>query len=245
MEISKTFSYYLYRRFWLGVDLLFPPRCIGCGRVGVRFCENCLAGVSRVVPPICKRCGDAVPEGEILCRQCLKYSPAFAQARSWALMEDSVRQAIHRLKYRRDIALADILAVQLVALVQSLDWPVEAVAAVPLGAQRQRDRGYNQAALLAFPLAMGIGVPWIRRALVRIRETRSQVGLNAFARRRNVAGAFCVRDKRALEGVTVLLVDDVMTTGATLDAAARALLIGGAARVYAITVARASLHHGL
>jgi len=159
-------------------------------------------------------------------------------------MEGSVRQAIHRLKYRRDLALADVLAAQLVALVQSLDWPVEMVVAVPLGKQRQRERGYNQAALLAFPLALGLGVPWARHALARVRETPSQVGLDAAARRRNVAGAFRAGPDSALQGATVLLVDDVMTTGATLDAAAQALLNGGAAQVYAVTVARAFLRTG-
>ena len=156
-------------------------------------------------------------------------------------MEGSARQAVHRLKYRRDLALADVLAAQLLALVQSLGWPVETVVAVPLGKQRQKARGYNQAALLAFPLALGLGVPWARHALARVRETRSQVGLDIAARRRNVARAFQAMDAAAVRGKTVLLVDDVMTTGATLDASARALLHGGAAQVYAVTVARAFL----
>ena len=156
-------------------------------------------------------------------------------------MEGSARQAVHRLKYRRDLALADVLAAQLVTLVQAQGWQVEIVVAVPLGAQRQQTRGYNQAAVLAFPLALGLGVPWARRALVRERETRSQVGLDAVARRHNVTGAFRTADKAAVRDKIVLLVDDVMTTGATLDAAARALLAGGAAQVYAVTVARAFL----
>ncbi len=159
-------------------------------------------------------------------------------------MEGSVRQAIHRLKYHRDVALADVLAAQLLALVQALAWPITLVVAVPLGQQRLRTRGYNQAALLAFPLALGLGVPWARRALARVRETRSQVGLSASERRENVAGAFRAAPDARLRGATVLLVDDVMTTGATLDAAARALLAGGAAEVYAVTVARAVLRRG-
>ena len=237
------FTYPLYRLFWRGVDLLFPPKCIGCGRVGVRFCDNCLAATPRVAPPMCTRCGNTLSTDQTLCPQCQQHPPKFTQARAWALMEGSVRLAIHKLKYHHDLALADVLAAQLIALVQSLNWPIETVVAVPLGKQRQSERGYNQAALLAFPLALGLGVPWKQGVLQRVRETRSQVGLDAAARRRNVANAFHSLNKKALKGVTVLLVDDVMTTGATLDAAAHALLIGGAKQVYAVTVARAALHH--
>ncbi len=156
-------------------------------------------------------------------------------------MKGSVRRAVHRLKYHRDLALAETLAGELLALVQSEGWAVEAVVPVPLGPMRRRERGYNQAALLAFPLALGLGVPYRGGALARTRETASQVGLGAAARRRNVAGAFAVVQPQAVEGKILLLVDDVMTTGATLDAAASALKNAGARRVFAVTVARAVL----
>ena len=105
-------------------------------------------------------------------------------------MTGSVRRAVHRLKYRHDLALADILAAQMLGLVQAMAWPVDGVVPVPLGSGRLKERGYNQAALLAFPLALGLGVPYWGKALVRVRETRSQVGLKAAERRRNVADAF-------------------------------------------------------
>ncbi len=158
-------------------------------------------------------------------------------------MEGGVRKAVHRLKYHRDLALADILAAQMLPLVREQGWEIDAVVAIPLGKQRLRERGYNQAALVAFPLALGLDVPFLRHALSRTRETRSQVGLSAEERRQNVAGAFKAAGER-VQGKTVLLVDDVMTTGATLDAAAQALLAAGAARVYAATVARAALRKG-
>ena len=154
-------------------------------------------------------------------------------------MAGSVQKAVHRLKYQRDLALAETLAGVLLTLVRNEGWAVEVVVPVPLGRMRRRERGYNQAALLAFPLALGLGVPFRGKALARVRETASQVGLGAEARRRNVAGAFAVAQPRAVEGKTVLLVDDVMTTGATLDAAATALKSGGARWVFAVTVARA------
>ncbi len=156
-------------------------------------------------------------------------------------MAGSVRKALHRLKYHRDLALAETLAGELLALVRALGWQVDAVVAVPLGKARQQARGYNQAALLAFPLALGLGVPYAGKALARVRETRSQVNLSAEERQRNVAGAFAVVQADAVKGKNILLVDDVMTTGATLGAAAAALKAGGAHRVFAVTVARAVL----
>ncbi len=162
-------------------------------------------------------------------------------ARAWAPMTGIVRKAVHRLKYRRDLALAETLAGELLSLVQALGWQVDAVVPVPLGQARYRARGYNQAALLAFPLALGLGVPYDGKALARVRETRSQVNLSAEARRRNVARAFGVVQAQAVRGKVVLLVDDVMTTGATLDAAATALKAVGARQVFAVTVARAVL----
>ena len=191
------------------------------------------------------RCGaplpDVLAEKDGLCGRCRQHPPAFDAARSWAVMEGSVRQALHRLKYHRDLALAETLAAILLGMVRSLGWQVEAVMPVPLGRARQQERGYNQAALLAFPLALGLHVPYRGGVLVRVRETRSQVGLTAAERRRNVAGAFGVRRPAAVAGRGVLLVDDVMTTGATLDAAAAALKASGARQVFAVTVARAVL----
>ncbi len=156
-------------------------------------------------------------------------------------MAGAVRKAVHQLKYHRDLALAETLAGALLLLVREMEWRVDVVLPVPLGKARHRERGYNQAALLAFPLALGLGVPYAGGALVRTRETRSQVNLSAEARRRNVAGAFGVARPAAVAGKAVLLVDDVMTTGATLDAASAALKSSGARRVFAVTVARAVL----
>jgi len=174
---------------------------------------------------------------------CAAHPPAFRAARSWATMTGAVRKAIHALKYRRDLGLAHVLAAQLSALVEREAWKIDVVIPIPLGKRRHKERGYNQAALLAFSLALGVGVAYAPHALKRARETRSQVGLSAEERRRNVADAFAVVDGERIAGKTVLLVDDVMTTGATLSAAASALLAAGARDVYAVTVARAILRN--
>ncbi len=200
-----------------------------------------------MVPPLCVRCGQSLEAwgenalGAGLCPFCRVTPPAYEAARAWGRMEGSIRSAIHRLKYRRDVSLADVLAAQMLAVVEREGWQVDGVVPVPLGPARLRERGFNQAALLAFPLALGLRLPYWGQVLVRWRETRTQVGLSAAERRRNVAGAFRVVREEPIMRKTVLLVDDVMTTGATLDAAARALKKGGAARVYALVAARAVL----
>jgi ComF family protein len=145
---------------------------------------------------------------------------------------------VHQLKYKRNVALGEFFSRQLIGCLAQLDWGVEVIIPVPLGIARLAERGYNQAALLARPLALGMGVAYRPNSLERIKETRSQVDLNAMERKQNVAGAFHARPE-LVRGRSVMLVDDVATTGATLDACAAALLAGGAISVYALTLTRA------
>jgi ComF family protein len=125
-------------------------------------------------------------------------------------------------------------------LLASLSWPIEIVVPVPIGRARRKERGYNQAALLAYPLALCSEIPYQSHALSRKRETRTQVGLNPLERKLNVADAF-VAAREFVEGKSVLVVDDVTTTGATLNACAQALISAGARLVYGLTLARAGL----
>lgn len=229
--------YRAYQWLWSGLDLLFPPFCGGCGRRGARWCQDCHRAVSRLLPPLCERCGQSLRE-DGWCETCLSTPPHFTAARSWAVFEGPVRQALHRLKYRRDLSLGEMLARPLIGLMDELGWPVDLVVPVPLGLARLRERGYNQATLLARPLALGCGYTFRPQALSRVRETCSQVGLSIAQRRENVSGAFQART-RWVSGRNVLVVDDVATSSATLDACASALLAGGAARVYGLTLARA------
>jgi ComF family protein len=163
--------------------------------------------------------------------------------RSWAAFDSPVRQALHKLKYRRDMGLGDALAVPIARFVDSFAWPFSVVIPVPLGQKRMAERGYNQVALISHPLSLALGRDYRPAALKRARETRSQVGLNAHERRKNVEHAF-IADPRHIRGKTILVVDDVATTGSTLSSCAAALLQAGATDVYALTVARALPHHG-
>ncbi len=164
--------------------------------------------------------------------------------RSWLVFEGPIRHALHKLKYRRNVALGDALAKHLAGYVSKLGWRVDLVVPVPLGKERRKERGYNQVGLVAKPLAQINQWRYSSGALVRIRETRSQVGLSIAERKDNVMGAF-LGDKNIVLRSSILLMDDVATTGATLASCASALMDAGAKSVYALTIARALPHHGL
>lgn len=238
---SSSLAYRLYQNLWASLDLLFPPSCGGCGRPGGGWCEDCQNCVRRVESPFCERCGQS-QDTFGLCENCMAAPPHFTAVRSWAVFEGPVRQAIHRLKYKRDISLGVILAQPMIAYLREMDWNIEGIVPVPLGVARLRERGYNQATLLARPLALGTSKPFLPQGLIRARETRSQVGLSFTQRRENVTGAFRARSN-LVTGRCVLVVDDVATSSATLDACAKALLEGGASKVYGLTLARAGHQH--
>ncbi len=136
------------------------------------------------------------------------------------------------------------MAAQMLDFVINLHWPFKAIVPVPLGRQRQRQRGYNQVNLIARPLALAMGISFVPTALTRVRETQSQVGLTRTERHQNVYGAFQAGGTR-VNGQIILLMDDVATTGSTLSSCAEALLAAGAQDVFAVTVARAIARHGL
>lgn len=147
-------------------------------------------------------------------------------------------QAVRRLKYHQERYLAEPLAALLVEVLRARPLAVDALVPVPLDRSRARERGYNQSALLAAPVGLALALPVLSSALLRTRATRSQVGLSARARRANVRGAFACAESEVVAGRRLLLVDDVMTTGATLEACAEALVAAGAVGVYGLVVAR-------
>jgi len=160
------------------------------------------------------------------------------------VFEGPIRNAIHTLKYGRNAALGDVLAPYLAGYAHKLGWQADLVVPVPLGKKRMKERGYNQVGLLAMPLAAILRWHYSPQVLVRTRETRSQVGLCPLERRENISGAFRAEPVLAA-GKSILLVDDVVTTGATLAACSEALVNAGAQNIYALTLARALPHHGL
>lgn len=221
------------------LDLVFPPRCAGCGRRGDWLCLACARQLRPLAPPWCDRCG-APLSAPGWCAGCRAGGPfALDFARAGYAFAGPLRAAIHRFKYTGERARAAHLA----GLVQRALWHelphperIAGIVAVPLDAARRQARGYNQAEELVRVLADMTG-QIVLPGLVRTRTTRPQVGLDRAARHDNVRGAFSWRGA-ALSGQAVLLVDDVLTTGATAEACAGALKIAGAAWVGLLAVAR-------
>jgi ComF family protein len=217
-------------------ELVWPPRCAGCREpTDVEpFCPVC-ADALLPVPAGCGRCG--LPGPDSRCGACLASPPAFAAVVAGGLFGGPLADAIHALKYGDRPALARPLGAWLATRIAM---PGDAaIVSVPLGRGRRIARGYDQAALLADELASAAGreADRLRGVLWRIRETPPQVGRGRAARTKNVRGAFWA--SCAVEGRDVALVDDVVTTGATASAAARALLDAGATRVTVVALARA------
>ncbi len=214
------------------LDLLFPSRCAGCGRPGPVWCETCDGRLQRLEGRVCALCGMPA-HGHTRCR-----SPFDFPVRSYARYRGPMVRALLHLKYRPNDPLASVMGEWLASVVRREGWRPTVVLAVPLAAERRRQRGYNQAALIAAHLAARLDLPSSEAALTRIRETRSQVGLDGAARQLNVAGAFRA-DATILRESHVCLVDDLCTTGATLMACGRACVEADARAVYGVTVGRA------
>jgi competence protein ComFC len=218
------------------VDFLFPRWCLGCRQEGAFLCPSCLARLLQLLPPLCPRCGQ--PQALETCPFCREWRLSIDTIRSPYRFEGPVRQAVVLFKYDNLRALAPTLARLLKDYLDSHSLPFEAILPVPLHPRRQRQRGYNQAALLAQELGKLVGTPVVEGALRRVRATPPQARVQRREERRaNVTRAFLCQE-RGLEGRNLLLVDDVCTTGATLDACAQALKKAGAKAVFGLTLAR-------
>ena len=239
--MSRT--YRLNQWLWGSLDWLFPPVCGGCSRKGFRWCPDCQKQVIRVPEPVCHCCGLPLSQPG-LCPTCRDSRPPYKAIRSWVVFEGPIRHAIHTMKYRRNAALGEALAPHLAGYARNLGWRVDLVVPVPLSRRRMKERGYNQVGPLAMPLAAMLGWRYSPQVLAQTRETRSQVGLSPLERKVNIAGAFRA-EPVLVAGKAILLVDDVVTTGATMAACAKALVKADAQIVYGLTLARALPHHGL
>ena len=227
----------LASRIWShAVDAVFPPRCVSCRAFGRFVCGDCSARMARAEHPRCGVCWQ--PSADSRCQHCRHEPPAFTAVRSVYTYGGPARDLIHALKYSGVSAVAPLMGEQMAGLLQRWAPGVSAIVPVPMGGSRERRRGYNQSMLLAREMGRFTDIPVAGRALVR-RAGPSQVEEpDEAARRANVKDAFAAG--RAPGGDSVLLVDDTMTTGATLDACARVLRSAGADRVYGLTFARES-----
>jgi ComF family protein len=207
------------------LDLLFPPRCCGCRQRGSMLCDRCRDSC-RLVPA-------AANDSQ---HRRLS-SPYLASTAGAYVFDGAVREAIHTLKYNRRTRVAIPLGELLARYLASRPVAIDAIVAVPLYADRERQRGFNQSALLAARLAELTGLPLFRHDLVRVRATSQQADLTRAQRRENVRDAFVWQGSTA-PPPRLLLIDDVLTTGATVESAAQALRLAGAQEVHALALAR-------
>jgi ComF family protein len=229
------------------LDMVLPPRCLGCGGIVERqgrLCARCWRGLTFLVPPQCRLCGyplpDAVAEAP-LCGGCMHEPPVFGRARAALRYDEGARGLILAFKHADRTDSAPLFGRWLARAGRELLADAELITPVPLHRWRLLRRGYNQAAVLAAALARETGLPLAPDLVQRRRATRSQQGLSAQGRLVNITPASFRPHpwyRRRLAGRKVVLVDDVMTTGATVTACCRVLLAAGAERVDVLTLAR-------
>lgn len=237
---------------------LIPSNCRLCSAPLIKIsrlpvCDTCLAAMRPITGLVCSVCGErltspyAVSEGIARCGACQRMEPLFDKAVAYGSYEGGLRELIHLLKYEQVRPAAGVLGRMLgeaiAAVLPRLDQSVPLVIPVPLHAAKLRQRGFNQSELIArtalkSPALNAASWPLDNAILERVRATESQTGLTRHQRRENVRGAFQVRNVEAVDGRTILLVDDVFTTGTTVSECARVLRKAGAVRVWVATVAR-------
>lgn len=228
------------------LSLFYPPHCAMCSAdtaAREHLCESCAKKARRIEPPFCRQCSqpfEGAIDGEFTCSNCADRSFHFDCAVSRYLSRGPVREFIHRFKYERHFHLRHQLAAWLAETLQDQrisTQPGDALVPVPLHSARFREREFNQAEVLARLLAKRSGLPLLP-CLRRIRYTTTQTRLDRHERMENLRGAFRVRQSPRVKGRHLILVDDVLTTGSTVDECARVLREAGAASVRVVTVAR-------
>jgi ComF family protein len=219
------------------LDLFFPQSCVGCGKEGDVLCRNCTKSFPRIVPPVCPKCGKPQPSG-IICPKCVGWQNNIDGIRSPFKFEGVVREAIHQFKYKNIRCFTSPLAALLDEYLKKYPLSVQVIVPVPLHSKRLRERGYNQSDLLAHELSKLINLPVNINCLKRIKYHLPQARTKSLEERlNNVNQAFtCISTE--MQKTNVLLIDDVSTSGATLDACAQALKMAGASSVWGLTLAR-------
>lgn len=226
-------------RLRLALNLVFPPKCVYCGRLGAHLCHACWDEAQPIGEDICIRCGNPLTERG-LCQRCRQQPPEPLRGiRGVFFYNGPIAQSIRSLKYHGVRGLAPILAASLSAYIQKHDVAFDGLVPVPLHPAKRAQRGFNQSELIAAAVSQTVGVRLRTDLIRRIRSTQPQAQLNRGQRLQNVANAFAPVAGVHLHGETMLLIDDVATTGATLQACARALRQAGAGDIWALTVARA------
>lgn len=224
------------------LDLVYPPKCLVCGEFQPRyFCDECRRKISLIGSQVCRRCG--APVDQLPCKECSGRDLYFDEARSTAVYEDPLREAIHQLKFSCHSCIAPDLAEIMCEYVLNEQAAYGArssdiLVPIPVDKKRRRERGFNQSLLLAEQLAVTMRKPVVSDVLTRVKSVPPQSNLGYEERLVNLEGVFTVTDVHRIAGVKILLIDDVYTTGSTVNEASKTLKEAGASEVRVLTLAR-------
>ena len=221
------------------LDWIYPPQCVSCGAPGTLLCPECRSKLQPVGEHYCSKCGKPLQKGKP-CRLCAESVFHFRSCRAPYIYSGPAADMIKKLKYNNCLGLVPILSDLLLDFRGGPDWEVDLMLPVPLSDKRKAERGFNQSELIAKAFAKKAGIPFTARALMKIRHTAQQVGLNADERKENLTGAFAA-ESVLVKGKRLLLLDDVMTTGSTFSECSGVLLAAGARSVDCISVATAAI----
>ena len=232
IKIFKTF-----------LDIMLPPVCYVCGKScssKYGLCDLCLEKIHPIAPPHCSKCGRRVTNSESLCAECIAKKSCVEKGWSCCHYKDTIKECIHLFKYRGYLGLADIFKDVMAGVIKkhNIQNEVNLIVPVPIYATKKRERTYNHAEILARSLSKSFAVPMDAKNLKKIKWTQSQSELDKEKRLKNVKDAFLAVDRNAFSGKNILLVDDVYTTGATIDECAKALRECGVGRVFSLVLAR-------
>ena len=231
-------------------DIFFPPLCHVCKiqiepGLNAHICDQCLQSFKLLTPPFCSICGSPFSGAGTNhpCSRCIKHPPAWSSARSVFLYEGSCRDLIHLYKFGKKAILRKPLGMLTASALKPYmdECQPDLLLPVPLHRKRLQSRGFNQALLICEVLSSQWRLPLIRQGLRRSRNTPPQTELSSSERHVNISGAFLVPDPDLIRGKKIMLVDDVFTTGCTLNECAKTLMASGAGSVHAVTVARAPI----
>lgn len=248
ISVKKTVSFWqgLLKGFW---DILYPKICLVCREkinvlsINELVCLKCWGKIKKNLPPFCRGCGRTLDKKDLsspLCPGCLKHPAHFDRAFSPCVYEGPLKDLIHQFKYKKKDYLGPLIAGFMAEFIREYEIPLgsfDLIIPIPLHPARLREREFNQALILGNHIAVIFGKELAADNLIRCRKTRTQTDLNDQERFINVKESFAVKDPGAVRGKNILLIDDVMTTGATSSEAAFTLKNAGAGKVFVLTLA--------
>jgi len=218
------------------LDLIFPPRCLNCNRLGQFVCNDCLGKIIKIKNQGCPICHKKT-EGGRLCRSCRSKNKLTGVIAYGYFHDPILKKIIHQYKYEGISAAGEEIASLLVEVVKANGIRFDVIAYAPVSRRRFNERGYNQAEILAKHLSKYFGKPFFRE-ISKIKHTPTQVGLKRKDRIHNLEGTIVVKNGEVLKGKRIIIIDDVLTTGATLNECARALRQAGARQVWGVVLAK-------